>query len=280
MKTLRMFRTSMMASLMCMLALNFIACSDDDDKNEGGSIVNPSNVFTGERPKSISGVSLTYDAKGLLTGITSDDGRKVTFEYHNVTKAVNQQNYVRMTVIDTEYNDTYIYEMELNEQGFVKYCEQTVPDSDGDTETWNFKYDAEGHLIYMKYTDGIDKDRITETTNITYKDGNIIETSTIADDEPGKFTHTISYTSDKVSKPIENKGCIMLFDETLGVDMDDMALIYYAGLLGKATKNLPVKSTDEENYTSEFIWTLNNNGYPTQVVIKENGYEDKITFEW
>ena len=56
----------------------------------------------------------------------------------------------------------------------------------------------------------------------------------------------------------------MLFDYTLGIDMDEMQYAYYAGLLGKATKNLPVKlvDNDNENRIDNFTWTLNSNGYP------------------
>ena len=54
----------------------------------------------------------------------------------------------------------------------------------------------------------------------------------------------------------------MLFDKTLGIDMDEMQYAYYAGLLGKATKNLPVKLVDNENDTDNFTWTLNSNSYP------------------
>lgn len=36
----------------------------------------------------------------------------------------------------------------------------------------------------------------------------------------------------------------MPFDIELRVDMDEMKCAYYAGLLGKATKHLPVKNKD------------------------------------
>jgi YD repeat-containing protein len=272
MKTLRMFATTLMMVVLC---VGFASCSSDDDKddNNGNGTVNPSNVFTGERAKSFSGMDMTYNADGLLTEIKSADA-KVTFEYHGVTRAVNQEHYVKMTVADQEYKDEiYVFNMELNEQGFVKHCDEIEPD--GDAETWDFTYTAEGNLTSMKRSEGGN-----ETTTITYKDGNVTKTSTVSEDDDDNYEYTISYTSDKVSKAIENKGCIMLFDQTLGVDMDEMEYAYYAGLLGKATKNLPVKCVDEEGYASEFTWPLNDKGYPTKLVITEGEYEDEYSFGW
>lgn len=69
----------------------------------------------------------------------------------------------------------------------------------------------------------------------------------------------------------------MLFDQTLGIDMDEMRYAYYAGLLGKATKNLPVKLVDNENYTQNFTWTLNSSGYP--ISFKRADY-DTYSFAW
>lgn len=88
---------------------------------------------------------------------------------------------------------------------------------------------------------------------------------------------TIAYTSETV------KGCIMLWDDTFGVDMDEMQYAYYAGLLGKVTKHLPVSCSEDNgdevnNHTA--TWTLNSNGYPTKVIISDGNYSDEITFSW
>ena len=280
MKTLRMLATTLVMTALC---LNFTACRDNDDEEiPGYSIVNPSNVFTGKRIKAISGGSMTYDANGLLTKIEFEEGL-VVFEYHNVTRSINQEHYITMKVINdknTPDKETYIYDMELNEQGFVKYAEQTHLESEGNIETYKFNYDSDGHLIYIESADGMGENPSIQYTNITYKDGNIIETSSSSSDEPGKITHVISYTSDKVSKLIENKGSIMYFDETFDVDMDDFSYAYYAGLLGKATKNLPVKCNSANSSNYEFAWTLDNNGYPTKLVTDDGVSESDVSIEW
>lgn len=269
MKTLNMIRTSMLMLLTGVMSVGFVACSDDDEPDDATvGIVNPSNVFTGDRPKSVSGVSIAYNAEGLAAEMITGS-KRITFEYHNVTRAVNKQHYVKMTVVDEEYDGKFIFDMELNEKGFVKYCEQTEPD--GDIETWDFGYTAEGNLNYMKRSEGGN-----EVTNMVYENGNIIKTSMASEEDSDvKHEYTISYTSDSVETPIENKGCLMLFDTTFGVDMDEMKYAYYAGLLGKATKHLPVKNNEDE-----FVWTLNNDGYPIEMNLESMYEDDTFTFEW
>ena len=56
----------------------------------------------------------------------------------------------------------------------------------------------------------------------------------------------------------------MFFDDTFDIDIEELQYAYYAGLLGKATKHLPVRSIDEKNEVSTFRWTLDSNGYPTR----------------
>ena len=62
-------------------------------------------------------------------------------------------------------------------------------------------------------------------------------------------------------------------------NMDEMDYAYYAGLLGKATKNLPVKLVNNENdtYNDNFTWTLNSNGYPISL---EDARSITSSFDW
>lgn len=278
MKNLRLIATPLIAVALC---LNFVACSNDDDngggENKPGGIVNPSNVFTGERPKSADGISMTYNADGLVTKMTTESNENVSFEYHDVTRAINKDSYVRMILVDSK-KETYIFDMEINELGFVKHCEQTEPD--GDIETWDFKYTADGHMSYMKRSEGGN-----EVFDITYQNGNVIKTTQSTEGESVLDSEsTIQYTSESITTPIENKGCIMLFDYTLGVDLDEMEFAYYAGMLGKATKNLPlsnsrksIKNPSDNVREEHYTWELNSNGYPTRFLI---GTREYSTFTW
>ena len=105
-----------------------------------------------------------------------------------------------------------------------------------------------------------------ERTTIKYEAGNIVSTTEKAVNGTRNKTHKVYYTSQSVLSPIVNKGCIMLFDTTLGIDMDEMQYAYFAGLLGKATKHLPVRLVGNEGDEESFAWHLNASGYPTSMV--------------
>ena len=70
MKMFKMMAASMLGVALC---LGFTACSDDDENEngEGGentaTVVNPSQVFTGGLPKSVSGMAISHNEEGLVT---------------------------------------------------------------------------------------------------------------------------------------------------------------------------------------------------------------------
>ncbi|MBT9920345.1 DUF4595 domain-containing protein [Bacteroides uniformis] len=277
MKTFRMIANSV---LLVMLCLSFTACEDEDEPNiDGEETINPGRVFTNGLPKSAEGATMTYNEKGLLTKLLTNEGQEITFEYDNKTRAVNQSSDVRMKVVE-EDGEIFIFDMQINDNGFVTHCTET--EEDGDIETWDFKYTAEGNLNYMKRSEGGN-----EVTKIIYQNGNIIRTETISEDDNTEgYSCDVKYTSEENVSLIANKGCIMLFDQTFGVDMDEMKYAYYAGLLGKATKDLPIEITDkysdnDEVYISKFNWTFNQSGLPTELdITNDGGYTDKIVFQW
>lgn len=279
MKTFRMIASSV---LLVMLCLSFTACEEEDEPNiDGEETINPGRVFTNGLPKSAEGATMTYNEKGLLTKLLTNEGQEITFEYDNKTRAVNQSSDVRMKVVE-EDGEIFIFDMQINDNGFVTYCTET--EEDGDIETWDFKYTAEGNLNYMKRSEGGN-----EVTKIIYQNGNIIRTETISEDDNTEgYSCDVKYTSEENVSLIANKGCIMLFDQTFGVDMDEMKYAYYAGLLGKATKDLPIEITDkysdnDEVYISKFNWTFNQSGLPTELDVTNDNdgeYTDKIVFQW
>lgn len=71
----------------------------------------------------------------------------------------------------------------------------------------------------------------------------------------------------------------MLFDTTLGIDMDEMQYAYFAGLLGKATTHLPVRLVGNEGEEESFTWHLNASGYPTSMV-RSHAPNWTNTFTW
>lgn len=263
--------------MMAATCVTFCACSSDDDgESKGGGsgaasvVVGPSNVFTGLTPKSAMGASITYNSNGQVTRIVTEDGGKYDFTYGEglTSRAANTDKTVK--VVYTEDGETYVFNMEIGNNGFVKYCEEIEPD--GDLETWEFGYNSDNQLNYMKRSEGGN-----EVTNITYQNGDIIKVTMRSEEEGVGSNYTISYTSADVPTTIENKGCLMLFDVTFGIDMDEFAYIYYAGLLGKATKNLPVSMAEydswkDEEYIDTFVWEVNENGYPIKMTKEAHSY--------
>ncbi len=276
-----------MALLAVVVCMGLAACGDDDDPNgnEGGkeptSVVNPANVFTGGLPKSAEGATLYYNDEGLLAKMSIENGKEATFEYNNDTRLAAPQNGVRMTIVDSEVGEKSTFDMEINDKGFVRHCTQT--EGDGDIETWDFDYTTEGNLNYMKRSEGGN-----EITTITYQEGDIVHVGVVSEEDGWESSSDVKYTSTDVASPMPNKGCVMLFDATFGVDMDEMKYAYYAGLLGKATKNLPIELIDhgmtgtDYDEVSKFKWTLNQDELPIQLDITEpwGGYTSKKTFQW
>lgn len=279
MKFLKMSTIAMMAIVSCM---GFVSCSDDDKDEPNGvengtEVVNPSNVFTAGVPKQVGSMSVTTDLKGLVTAMTNtEDGVKITFMYPSMSRA---ESYDVIMTIDDD-GDKTVFNLLLNDMGFAKYCKQI--ESDGDVEEWWFEYNSNGQLIKMKRSEGGN-----EVTEITYENGNISKVKMRSEDDGDGGDYVIGYGS----SIIENKGCIMLFDETFGIDMDEMEYAYFAALLGKSTKNLPVSNAytrydpNEEPYKRDktFTWSMNSNNLPimlTTLTTDEWGTEEPETFEF
>lgn len=290
MKVFKVMAASMLGAALC---LGFTACSDDDkNSNDNGgndttTVVNPEKVFTGGLPKSVAGMNIVQNEEGLVTSITTEDGDKAVFEYPSATTKDVLINRARITVTDSDGDVTEL-NLQLNKDGYVESCNSIdhAGTSDAHNETWKMEYDADGHLIRMERSEGGG-----EVTTLTYKDGNVVETSTITPGDDWDWpAATILYTTDEITTPVENKGCLMMFDELLDVDMDEMIYAYYAGMLGTATKHLPLSqhypySYDETTGVAEyndkdFVWELNSNGYPTKLVIEYADWAENFSFTW
>jgi len=273
--------------LAAMLPVMFFSSCSDDDKEKGGGeggggttsfLVDPSVVFPNKAPKTVAGMTITRDKDGLVTKITDENGNIATFEYESPTRVIEATQRVKMTVKDEE--ETYLFDLLLGYNGFVKSCEQTyITPSETTKDTWTFRYNTDEQLNYMKRSEGDN-----EVTTITYKDGNITEVNMVSEGDPkDKMKATISYTT-MTEANIENKGSVMLFDETFGIDMDEMKYVYYAGMLGKATKHLPLKVVFEDEDGKEenlsFQWYIYDSGYPDSVRFLEEDGSDDETYEF
>lgn len=102
------------------------------------------------------------------------------------------------------------------------------------------------------------------------------------------MTTTTTYTNGTITSPIVNKSGIMLYDDCFRIDMDEMAPAYFAGLLGKGTAHLPLKTIEvsgDETYEYTFGWTFDSNNMPTSCTstCKDQwgtNTDDPINFKW
>ena len=256
-----------------------ISCGNDNktiepDKPTTPTEVNPLNVFTGGMPLSYGKYNILKNVKGQVSAIQANNGdEKITFEYMESTS--NNANTPNVVMTLESKDEKLVLNLFLNKEGFVKHCDETKYHR-GDLsrkETWDFTYNNNGQLLTMFRSEG------NERTTIKYEAGNIVSTTEKAVNGTRNKTHKVYYTSQSVPSLIVNKGCIMLFDTTLGIDMDEMQYAYFAGLLGKATKHLPVRLVGNEREEESFAWHLNASGYPTSMV-RSHAPNWTNTFTW
>ena len=254
----------------------FSSCSnknDDDsdwiiDRRPDPVTIDLSKVFTNGTPKEVDSMTIQTDERGLVTSIKTKD-EMVSFKYNNTkTRAIVVPN----VLMKVERNGkATVYIMFLNKNGFVRRC--VIEQKENTKEDiWSFTYNDNEQLINIIHS----ADDYKGFT-LTYKDSNIseIETTTIVSQTTTrkKDTCKVAYTSTATPTPIVNKGNIMLFNATFGIDIGAMKYAYYAGLLGKATKNLPLQLIDKNGNKNNFTWTVNSNGFPTAMTSGSHQYK-------
>lgn len=265
-------------------AIALTACSKNSDGPDGGEDkgkveVNPTKVFVNGMPKIVDGSVFTRDFKGRLSSIyNKEENVLIAFAYTSSILGTKDVPNVVMTVTDAD--ERTVYNLFLNKDGFVKYCDEIDYEKKGNTPkttTWNFDYNSDGQLIKAVQS----KDGVKTSSTIAYNDGDAVETVTMSEKDGKETDHyRIYYTSKKVTLPIENRGCIMSFDVALGLDLDHLHGAYYAGMLGKATKHLPIYNMDKDNDKTTFDWILNDNGFPTKIVVKDDEGREESNIVW
>ena len=255
----KLFQLALMVTLTAGIAMMTSCSKDNSDEPEqkmvNGTDVNPRNVFPLGLPKKISENVLTLNEKGQLIQLAEpNDDERITFEYKDVALGSTQAPQVILT--ETDEPDKHVYELYLNRDGFVTHAKETHYRNDhiAGKATWDFAYNADNQLKDVKCS--ADKKHIV----LEYQNGNVVKTTTTTVGKPTEVT-TITYATAS-TRPIENKTGVMLFGATLDADLDYIEAAYYAGLLGKPSKNLPLQS-EKSGDKATFKWTLDINGNPT-----------------
>lgn len=195
------------------------------------------NVFTGKLLKQMGDDQFFYE-NGFLTKIVNDY-ETLTFRYNYITNP--DAGLPDVQVMD---GDEVEYEVELNEQGFaervhgMKYDDISI-----------FTYDEDGHIIK------IDDGREGRMYTLTWENGNLVKMTYTREDEPtANWADVYEYDGQP------NTNNIMLYYKLFDIDLDEIQNLYYAGLLGRSTAQLPVKQTDTDgSYEAFYVWS--ENGY-------------------
>lgn len=274
----KLFQLALMVTLTVGTTMMASCSKDNSDEPEqkmvNGTDVNPRNVFPLGLPKKISENVLTLNEKGQLVQFAEPNSKdRATFEYKDVALGSTQAPQVILT--ETDEPDKHVYELYLNQDGFVTHAKETHYSNDHiiGKATWDFAYNADNQLKDVKCS--ADKKHIV----LEYQNGNVVKTTTTTAGEPTEVT-TITYATASI-RPIENKTGVMLFGATLDADFDNLEVAYYAGLLGKPSKNLPLQS-EKSGDKATFKWTLDGNGNPTALdqSFSNSSENFRISFTW
>ena len=263
--------------LALLACVGMVSCGDDDTFIVG----KPSNIFSNVSPKIVGKYSIYYDEQGRVSMVTERGEytfRKAFFDYSPADRDCD----VRIDIAEENYGEMICLHVSLNKNGYAEYVSE-IEDNRID-EDWKFEYNSNGQLIKMVRSEGG-----SETTTVTYQEGDITNVERKSKFSDSGTSSTIEYGTEK----IENKGSVMLFDEMLCIDMDEMGLAYFAGLLGKPTSHLP-QSNKSIDYSSggykittykSFSWSLDANRLPVSVLIEEKydnttPYTKTYSFDW
>lgn len=265
--------------LSALMAIVLVSCgSNDETDTPQPAPVGPKRAFT-KVPKSIAGSEFKTDASGRLVDFSG--GSKTyayTLDYN--TKANKGKN--EPDVVITQTKDGLIETITkvfLNEKGYVKHAEMQQYDKDKKPYppySYDLTYNADDHIQTVIET----KENRKSITTISYKDGDIVScTDKIGTETDTYVTH---YTSKEVTTPIVNKGGLMLYD-LFGVDIDELEITYFAGMLGKPTRHLPLGYSWNGKKQNTVTWKLDKEGYPIQckeVLHPEKEYTSILEIVW
>ena len=274
----KLFQLALMVTLTAGIAMMASCSKDNSDEPEqkmvNGTDINPRNVFPLGLPKKISENVLTLNEKGQLVQFAEPNSKdRATFEYKDVALGSTQAPQVILT--ETDEPDKHVYELYLNRDGFVTHAKETRYSNNHSVgkATWDLAYNADNQLKDAKCS--TDKKHIV----LEYQNGNVVKTTTTTAGKPTEVT-TITYATAS-TRPIENKTGVMLFAATLDADLDYIEAAYYAGLLGKPSKNLPLQS-EKSGDKATFKWTLDGNGNPTALnhSFSNSSERFQISFTW
>lgn len=272
--------------LLCALGLGLCSCQEKLDKTTSKT------VFTNGIPKSINGIEIIRDKDGRVEKYVFGDSFVASINY-SPEESVKKQYDCDVVVSESEY----IVYIKLNDLGYASSSIEIAADRTGE-DVVTYTYNGDGQLCGMKGMKEVDKeDDYTMSYDFVYEDGDIVkEVVTECEELLGAIIY--KYGQDVV----DNKYNVMLWSPVFesyfsGININTAEdrdvhftlsdILYYAGMLGKSTKHLPIsESIEGEDGSRSLEWKCLPNGQPTSLYLydwnQSDGQENRdiITFEW
>ncbi len=277
---------------LCLTA-GFTLSSCDDDEGEGGGgggtpaqqppkVADAGIQFPVTQYSEYSSYVETYTyADGRITGGTTPYGTQ-----YSIT-----QNPLTLTSISGSGSATQsLYNIQSNGSGFMTYAQCSYSYSDSTASYYEkgsirWEYDAEGHLLKesASITESSDGP-CSWTSTYTWQDGNLM-TAEYSYEEYGDVWRTgctFTYDTSKWS----NTGVFPAhMIEMSGLEIP---ILFYGGLLGRTTKNIPTSVTENEYDGDSIIWSqtttvtnvICNSDKSVRSVETENGYGYTETYRF
>ena len=244
------------------------ACGNDGPSEDDGGGKDPIETSPYRGPGKVFGstlMTLRSTAEGDVTASYFQDYNRLTpyfystMGYWDTAFPVTLDDKSIVFRFRQQNDDLLRMELGLNKEGFVT---RAMWKESGSQETENivFGYNDDWQLNYINMED-------REIYRLTYVNGDITRVDVTYKEASAEVTWDISYGE----SPIENKGGVMEFNETFGLNIDELMVAYYAGLLGYPTRHLPVSGHGKWGTDVSLLWTLSGAGLPQKLQIRENG---------
>lgn len=261
-----MYRNLFIAAASALILLPALTACDDDKKQVEEEVIEaqivPMRVFTAGVPTKVGDLNIVVDNTARVATM-SDAANDISFSYLSGSSPVSHS--MSMTVRSHSGAVTTCY-FTLNDELYASHCTETGPSG---TKEWDFVYNKQNRLEQIK----VSGNPGWNVANFTYYMQSIgkVTFGNEGDDNPN--TQTISNALNKT-----NKGCIMLFADNYGVDIGNMHYAYFAGLLGRASVNLPAKRTflsadKTSTDTHEYDWELKADKMPARCTLTDKNQD-------
>lgn len=257
----------------CMLATGFISCSDDDDNSGKDGSDNSTGTQTGTN--TAPNVTENLGIQFPVTSIRTQYGTNV-FNYTNgkLLSGITDdecnftitENPLKINIIYRDYDDEYeeinITNIKTNTNGFATSVDfediyNSGHENDVDHGTFTFKYDSDGHIIEQAYKYNDEDYKSVSTATYTWNNGNLTKIHIYEESTEEEYNEiideTYTYTYGDAS---QNPNPGIFFESMYNYTYDFM---WYAGLLGKPTKNIPTSLTYVSSYTENGTNTYTSN---------------------